>query len=503
MVALRTTHGHLVYALDDTYIHMAIAKNLAAHGVFGVTSHEFVSASSSILWPLLLAVLYKLCGPLVVIPLLAQIAIGIVLLGLSWEVLSRSGVTSNLYAGAVLSLLVVALPMVPMTFVAMEHLLHALATLLFAAVSVNYLYGSRAYGSRTSFGRVLLCAAAVVAVRYEGLFLVAAVGLLFLLKKKPVHAIAIAAAGATPVVLFGLVSISLGGFFLPNSLLLKGRPIGIGTLLRLRDIQTACPEVFVLGFAALLLLIFGTKLRRQSRGLLGVFIVAALLHHMLAAYGWFYRYEAYLVALGLISVASAAWEYMATAPAHRAWLAAALLLVLLAKPLILRGYNSITTTPEAMADIYHQQFQMAEFFGAYYPEGRIAMNDIGAISFYGDPYCTDLIGLGSTEITRARLSAHTANVYYALPNSKAVQAVIRENHVEVAAVYDELFGLGPGSLPPGWIKVGSWEVPGKTLLIRPVVSFYGVGEENAGRLRNHLAAFHSQLPQELSRQAIP
>lgn len=33
--AVRQAEGHLVYSLDDAYIHMAMAKNLARHGVWG------------------------------------------------------------------------------------------------------------------------------------------------------------------------------------------------------------------------------------------------------------------------------------------------------------------------------------------------------------------------------------------------------------------------------------------------------------------------------------
>lgn len=53
---------NLVYTLDDPYIHMAIAKNLANHGVFGVTRYEFSSATSSPLWTLLLSATYKVLG---------------------------------------------------------------------------------------------------------------------------------------------------------------------------------------------------------------------------------------------------------------------------------------------------------------------------------------------------------------------------------------------------------------------------------------------------------
>ena len=496
MFALHATHGHFVYALDDTYIHMAIAKNLSAHGVFGVTSHEFTSSSSSIVWPFLLAAIFKVVGPVVVAPFIAQIVIGIALLWLCWGMLRKAGVTSNVYAVCVLSGLVVALPMPAMTFVAMEHLLHALATVLFAAVALDNLHGTRA-----GLLPVLITAAAVTSVRYEGIFLVAVVGLLFLLEKRFFDALAIAAAGALPIVIFGLYSLSSGGFFLPNSLLLKRQAIGIGTLLRLRQVASDCPEVFVLAIAALLLLAFGTNVHRESRGLLKVFLLTALLHQMLAAYGWFYRYEAYLVALGLIAVAIAGWESRGALPLRRAWALATL--VTLAMPLIMRGYNSIVATPLATKDIYRQQIQMAEFFHAYYPTGHIALNDIGAITFFGDPYCTDIEGLGNTEITRARISGHSiGNLRYILRENDAAQAVLQKNNVEVAAVYDDWFGFQQAA-PPGWIRVGVWAVPDKTILGGSVVSFYGVGLENAQRLRDNLEGFHAKLPQETAKFAVP
>src|SRR4029079_15508368 len=75
--------GHFSYSLDDAYIHMAMARNQANHGVFGVTPHGFTSSSSSPLWVVLVACCYRLFGVSDLVPFLfnAASAVGVILAG--------------------------------------------------------------------------------------------------------------------------------------------------------------------------------------------------------------------------------------------------------------------------------------------------------------------------------------------------------------------------------------------------------------------------------------
>src|SRR5262245_54361280 len=79
-VGLSLTRGVFVYTQDDPYIHMTIARTLAEHGVWGVNAAEFAGASSSLLWTLLLAALWKAGIHALLLPMLLNVAAGIALL---------------------------------------------------------------------------------------------------------------------------------------------------------------------------------------------------------------------------------------------------------------------------------------------------------------------------------------------------------------------------------------------------------------------------------------
>ena len=90
-LAASTRHsgGHLVYALDDPYIHMAMAKNVAAHRVWGVSGSHFTSSSSSLFWTAMLAVLFVALGIHQVIPFVVNALLAIALLFVAFRQLSR------------------------------------------------------------------------------------------------------------------------------------------------------------------------------------------------------------------------------------------------------------------------------------------------------------------------------------------------------------------------------------------------------------------------------
>lgn len=495
--SLQLNQGYLAYPLDDPYIHMAMAKNVALHGVWGVTRYEFSSTSSSPLWTTLLAVTYRLFGVSAAPPLWLNLAAGSFGIWVAHGFLSRSQVGPR-WAAAVLVALVFGSALPTLTVTGMEHTLHGLLTLAFAAVAVRVI--SEDNGGRPGLTLAVL-AAALASTRYEGAFTIAVVVLLLAFTGKRALAGLIAACGVAPILLYGAWSMSHGWFFLPNSVLLKGNVpdasvFGMAKVLVGWNAANALqmnPHLLALLAAALVgvLGLRSTAATNRRLAMTGIFVGASLLHLEFAKTGWFFRYEAYLLMLGIVVVGSTLSPWIQEMRAQRGvsrdfmWLAAAvLLLAIVASPIVVRAIRAIQSAPSYTKITYDQQVQMGVFLRRYYSGRTIAVNDIGAVNYFADIKVVDLVGLASMDVARLRRSGH---------RGPWIESLVTERHGDVAIVYDSWL-IENGGVPASWHKAGEWSgaVPNST------VAFYAVRPDQVAELKGNLRAFMPDLPPDVT-----
>ena len=298
-VVLQKNSGHFVYGLDDVYIHMAIARNLVLHGVWGLTPQHFASASSGPLWTLMIAASYLLFGVNQYVPLILNLIVATAFVGCVWVFLARTNLTP-LATLVTLLALVLLTPLPGLILTGEEHVLQAMLAILFLDQAGDRLCQKGASRRSTLF--LLVLAALVGFVRYEGLFLIGTTAVLFVVAGEASLAIAVAVAGSIPAIGMGLIFVAKGGFFLPSSVLIKsGSGNGIARFLTNWEQNIyAGPDIGVLAIlAAGALLIAVTSLPRKkwanptvAKTLL---VFAMIVAHLIFALVQFFRYDAYLV----------------------------------------------------------------------------------------------------------------------------------------------------------------------------------------------------------------
>src|SRR5690606_37714694 len=134
-------------------------------------------------------------------------------------------------------------------------------------------------------------------------------------------------------------------------------------------------------------------------------VVAAVLHTGLAEVGWYERYQAYLVALGVYVLLGVLAEVPRHLRTRLLWAIAGLGLALGA----LKA-NLVVKAPLAADDMYRQQYHAARFLERYDEGEPVATDQLGYISwFHGGPI-TDFAGLGDREGAGARRRAATRAV---------------------------------------------------------------------------------------------
>src|SRR2546425_1726808 len=224
--------GHLVYTLDDAYIHLSLAENIA-RGHYGVNLGESSSPSSSILWPFLLApVAGSALGTLA--PLVLNVLVSLGTVFLFWRVVGvamgdyqTDVVSSTAVPTLLVSLLIVATNLIGLIFTGMEH---SLQVFLVTLIVWGLIQESR--GGKADWWLVLSLILAPL-VRYESLA-ISVPGLLYLFLRRH-RKEALTAAVILGMALWGFSAflVHLGLDPLPDSTMVKSKVVSSGGNLRL------------------------------------------------------------------------------------------------------------------------------------------------------------------------------------------------------------------------------------------------------------------------------
>jgi hypothetical protein len=211
------------------------------------------------------------------------------------------------------------------------------------------------------------------------------------------------------------------------------------------------------------------------------------LHLFFAKLGW-YRYDAYIVALGTFS---SAWvisqvffkksRQLNNSEKKLKFICLALFFVFIALPVVKRGWRSLQETTPATSNIYQQQYQMGLFLKKYYQGKEVVANDMGAINYLAGIKCLDLWGLANIEITKAAKNG--------VLDANFINRLALMKKMKIGVLYDD------DRL--SWTKVGQLRIANNIICGSNTVFFFAIDPDEKNCLIDHLKEFSSQLPQNV------
>ncbi|MEQ1636272.1 MAG: hypothetical protein ABL903_06240 [Methylococcales bacterium] len=463
---LSATNHHFTYSLDDPYIHLALAKNIAL-GHYGINSNEVSAPSSSILWPFLLAPFARWrlfeYTPLFI----NSICLSALLYYLN-KLFLEKGFCLRLLLISVVLLSVNAYGLV---FTGMEHSLQILLVCIIA-VSITALRNEGDTNNRPAVvpNYTYVAIILLTLVRYEGLAI--ALPVLAYLYFKGDQKRAIISLLVLLVCMLGfsgyLYSLNLG--LLPSSVLAKSSHSSFNSILdnllrnidkygfMLLPVSLLCSYYWLKDFALALLIFFAT-----------------LLHFMLGKFGWFGRFEPYWVLFILL------FGYHSLQ--HKIIASFISVIALLTLPLAFWSLLLCTlNTPLAAANIYNQQAQTAKI--AEILAEPVAVNDLGLVALRSNQYVLDLYGLGNLEALKLRQFSQ---------GSGWIDGLMKKHAVKYAFIFDQWFPEKPAN----WIRVAELKVINRGELIPwDTVAFYAVDEQSKLKLGDAIRKFSSSAHAE-------
>lgn len=488
--------GAFTYTLDDPYIHLSVSEKIAAGG-YGINFGEPSAASSSILYPLLLApfagTAVHAFAPLA-INLAATVAFACILVAYLYR-LGLGALADRPLAVAFLAVAVaLSFNVVGVAFTGMEHSLHVALTALAMLGLAGFLRDGRPAPWLVA---VLI---ALPLVRYEGTLASLAAAAILAWRGAPRPAVAVAVAVVGALAAFSAFLLVNGLAPLPSSVLVKSASALSGTegsvwrffgsiLINLSGAMSL--KVGAIMIVAAIVTAYVAVVRRPAVPRdpalpMALFVLAAVAGHAaVGQFGWFHRYEIYVLVLTFMGVLFVLRDALAARVATARGGVACVLVI--AAVVFVTGknyvYATLVETPVAASNIYEQQVQLRRFVTEHYRK-PVAANDVGLLTWGNPDYVLDLWGLGSEEARTLRAARRDGEWMAQLAAARGIG---------LALVYEDDYFKTP--FPAAWVRVGRLHLGRpKVTPARSAVTFFATNPSEVEPLRAQLRAFAPTLP---------
>jgi hypothetical protein len=306
------------------------------------------------------------------------------------------------------------------------------------------------------------------------------------------------------VAAFSVYSLRSGGELLPNGLLgkspllgaLAGRPLPIAfhevatTVWRTPHLVLGC---IVAGLCST------RRIRAPLRVWLRLTVGTSALHLLAARTGWFYRYEAYLMALLILGCGAALVElrWLAGTPSrpgssHGRLRARTIVLpvacVLATAFAVKRLVGAHVRAPLACKNTFEQSVQVGRLLARLEPDAAVLVHDAGAASWYSRRRLIDLGGLGTQSLSSELRAFRQAR--RAVPRDTMI-AIARRYAVDLAVL-----GFDPRSweVPAEWTPVSRWAIGHNVACAFDTLTFYATTDASVKPLALRLDEAARRLP---------
>ncbi|MBK6276570.1 MAG: hypothetical protein IPF58_18640 [Saprospirales bacterium] len=464
-----------IYATDDTYIHMAIARNLAYYKVWSTNPDFFTSSSSSFLYTILLAVGFKFFGNHQYYPYILNFVPYFLLFVVIYKYYAEKISKQKFLAIQLFLVLLYPLPLF-----AMEHSLHVLFVLLFLLEFDQFIAGSKNVLKLFFLGFMLTM------LRYESMFILCSAFLILLYHKKNIPAFLLMFIGFSPIVLYGIYSVQHGSYFLPNTLVTKGNFIEGNAQAILAFIIKVVFDFTVNIHFTIYIILVGIYLWKQRFKTTHWSFLLVLLttgaHLLFAGILHFYRYEAYLIVPIVIYFIAYFYNDEQAIYLNKSKLSSVLKIVFIVSVFFRLAFN-IWVIQMAPKNIYEQQIQFSKFLKKYYNNQPVLVHDIGYLAFSSEVKIYDIAGIATLDVATTKTKK-----FHFKPGF--IESQQQKYGFKVGVFYDIFANNG---MPKNWIKAGEWTINHNRICGLSKINFYAVDSAQYFVLKQQLKDYEPSV----------